>query len=75
MRKWLQRKEIPNKETLRGRPKVYHWYAHVLHKLSIGPDQILRYTANTFAGQTDQILVPEEKKFDMFRMAHLIPSS
>ena len=30
---------------------------------------------NTFAGQTDRILVPEDKKFDMFRMAHEILSS
>ncbi|MCP3666294.1 MAG: transposase family protein [Gammaproteobacteria bacterium] len=26
-------------------------------------------------GRTDQILVPEDKKFDVFRMAHEIPSS
>ena len=42
VRNWLIRQEIPNKETLRGRPQVYHRYAHVLHELSIGPDQILR---------------------------------
>ncbi len=60
---------------MRGRPQVYHRYAHVLHEISIGPDQLLRYEANTLAGRTDRILVPEEKKFDVFRMAHDIPSS
>ncbi|MCP3663456.1 MAG: hypothetical protein GY696_13360, partial [Gammaproteobacteria bacterium] len=75
VRNWLTLQQRPSKDALRGRPQVYHRYAQVLHEISIGPDQILRYTANTFAGWTDRILVPEEKKFDVFRMAHDIPSS
>ncbi|MCP3662677.1 MAG: transposase family protein, partial [Gammaproteobacteria bacterium] len=47
----------------------------VLHEITIEPDQILWYTANTFAEQTNRILVPEDKKFDVFRMAHDTPSS
>ena len=46
VRNWLTLQERPNKEALRGRPQVYHRYAHVLHEITIGPDQILRYTAD-----------------------------
>ena len=66
---------MPSKEELRGHPQVYHRYSQVLHDLSMGPDRILRYTAQKFMGQTDRFLVPKDKKLDVFRMAHEIPSS
>ena len=54
---------------------MYHRYAQVLHYLTVGPDRILKYTADTFLGQTDHYLVPEDKKLEVFRMVHEIPSA
>ena len=43
-------------------------------ELDHGPDRILKYRADTFLGQTDRYLVPEDKKLEVFQMVHEIPS-
>ena len=54
---------------------MYHRYTQVLHYLTMGADRILKCTADTFLGQTDRYLVPEDKKLEVFRMVHEIPSA
>ena len=72
---WFNRGERPSKEKLRGRPQVYHCYAQVPHSLTMGADRILKYMADTFLGQTDRYLVPEDKKMEVFQMVHEISSA